>query len=133
MVIMHVYNALLVPAITDLTCIHYHLLNFENVGILFPCRVNIPNCNSLTKLQNFLKTVPTIGSLLQTLKVSTNNSPARNTGRYCDNRFGILLFLCVRVCCGIHVCIHVCVCVRVCVVAYIHVCIHVCVCVCVCV
>ena len=55
----------------------------------FCCRVNIPNCNSLTKVQSFLKTLTTIGSLPQTLRVSISSCPARNTGKYCDNRFSM--------------------------------------------
>ena len=99
----------------------------------FPYRVNIPNCKSLTKLLSFLKTVTTIGSLLQILRVSISSCPTRNTGRYFDNRFSMhIQFVCHCVCvycvraCKINVeCVsqHVCVgCFCVC---------HVCMCMCV--
>ena len=77
----------------------------ESLSLIFCRRVNIPNCNSSTKVQSFLKTLKTIGSQPQTLRVSISSCPERNTGKYCDNRFSMHIS-CVRV----HVCVCVCVC-----------------------
>ena len=106
-------------------------------------RVNIPSSNSLTESQNFLKTVATTGSLLQTLRVSTSSCPARNTGRYFDNRFGVCVCVYECVCVCVCVCAHACVCVCVCVHVYVYAFMYArvynyrshswCMCVCVCV
>ena len=57
------------------------------------CRVNIQHYSSLTELLSFsLRVMETTGSLPQTQRVSTNNYPARNTGKYSETKFSMLYY-----------------------------------------
>ena len=70
---------------------------YHDKPLHFLYRVSMPGCNNLTKLQNFLKSLTTTGSLPQMQTVSMSSYPARNTERYFDNRFGICMikYLCI--------------------------------------